>query len=85
MGKSIVKLILDNHRNIALYKRAMTDIVLMLSSDNTHFTYQKYKEIPEMSYIKREIEKLKSRLASLGELQPAQYERSKCGNDTPCD
>lgn len=84
MGKSIVKMILDNHRDIELYKRAMTDIVLMLKSDNSHLEFQRYKEIPEMSYIKRRIEELKSYRASLNELQPTQYERGECGNDTPC-
>lgn len=60
MKKGIIRTILDDHQDVALYKRAITDITLMLSHRNGEFRLQHYKEIPEMDYIIRKINELKS-------------------------
>lgn len=69
MAKGIIRTILDNHRDIELYERAMTDIVLMLSGKDSCFRLQKYKGIPQMSYIAKKIRELKL----LEELKPTQH------------
>ena len=67
MGKGIIKTILEDHRDIAIYRRAIKDIVLLLHS-KTPIAIQKYDNIGEMDYIVKEITSLKSRLT---ELQPS--------------
>lgn len=69
MKKGIIRTILDNHRDVILYKRAISDIALMLSHKDGTFRLQHYKEIPEMDYITRKICELKS---SFDKLQPSQ-------------
>lgn len=75
----LIKSILNNHRDIELYKRAITDIVLMLDHKDSDLVVQRYKDIPEMSYIIRKIRELKS----FEELKPTQYKCGKRSDDTP--
>lgn len=60
MKKGIIRTILDNHRDVELYRRALTDIVLMLKPGNFDFTIQRYGCFSEMNYIVRRIKELKS-------------------------
>lgn len=69
MRKGIIRTILDDHQDIILYKRAIKDITLMLSHKNGELRLQHYTEIPEMDYIIRKINELKS---PFDKLQPSQ-------------
>lgn len=74
----ILRTILNNHRDVALYERAMMDILLSLRG-KTGFVYR--YDIKPVNEIFKLIRDLKLRVT---ELEDAQNKTNDGSNNTPC-
>lgn len=68
MGKGIIREILDNHRDVAMYRLVIIDIILLLR-DGTPMRHRFIDSMANLLYIEDKINELRSRLA---ELEPRQ-------------
>lgn len=64
MKKGIIREILDNHRDLAMYKLVLTDIALLLRN-GTPLRHRCIDSMPNLYYIEDKINELRSRLAEL--------------------
>lgn len=75
--KGIIQTILDNHRDVAIYDIAMTNILLFLIDETDVLPNF---ENPMLNEVSKEITRMKSRLQKL---ENAKDNPHSCGNHAP--